>query len=333
MTTSGSAVSGSAVSGSAVSGYQHSPRPSFDHGTAIPRSQAARHVWGDTESGQVLDLVYVSNQRIHQLLFEIPAGGQFTHSADFRTVFGADEVLYVVEGGVALADPETGSVVRVAAGQAVFFGPGTWHHAFSWGPGPARILEYFAPPPATGTSGVYAQQQPLLRVSRYADDSVLGTIIPGQPEPAEPPRLAMIRPEDYVWRLDGNQDRVLTGIMASTPQLTVARCEVRGPRWSGWIGHRGDAGGYVLSGRLALWLADRGRAWDELGPGDGFFIPAGNQYQVRGLDHDPASYLLGYAPTNPPAPNPEAMNVPLLPPEGYQRDIHEPHPGQRTGEA
>jgi hypothetical protein len=121
----------------AASGYQHSPRPSYDHGTAILRSQAARHVWGDAESGEILDLVYVSNQRIHELLFEIPAGGQFTHSADFRTIFGADEVLYVVEGCVALADPQTGSVVRVAAGDAVFFGPDTWHHAFNFS-APAR---------------------------------------------------------------------------------------------------------------------------------------------------------------------------------------------------
>jgi mannose-6-phosphate isomerase-like protein (cupin superfamily) len=288
----------------AASGYQHSPRPSYDHGTAILRSQAARHVWGDAESGEILDLVYVSNQRIHELLFEIPAGGEFTHSADFRTIFGADEVLYVVEGCVALADPQTGSVARVAAGEAVFFGPGTWHHAFNFGPGPARILEYFAPPPATGTSGAYAQQQPLLPVSRYADDSELGTVIPGQARPAEATRLAVVRPDGYHWRLDGDRDRVLTGIIASTPQLTAGRCEVRGPRWSGWISHRGDAGGYVLSGGLALWLAGRGRGWDELAPGDGFFIPANEQYQVRSLSAGAATYLVGYAPTNPPATQP-----------------------------
>lgn len=290
----------------AASGYQHSPRPSYDHGTAIPRSQAARHVWGDAESGEILDLVYVSNQRIHQLLFEIPAGGQFTHSADFRTIFGADEVLYAVEGCVALADPQTGAVTRVAAGDAVFFGPDTWHHAFNFGPGPARILEYFAPPPATGTSGAYAQQQPLLAASRYADDAELGTILPGQARPAQPPRLAVVRPDDYRWRLDGDRARVLTGIIASTPQLTVGRCEVRGPRWSGWISHRGDAGGYVLSGGLALWLAGRGRSWDELDPGDGFFVPAGERYQVRALGEGGSSYLAGFAPTLPPAPEPPA---------------------------
>jgi mannose-6-phosphate isomerase-like protein (cupin superfamily) len=305
----------------AASGYLHSPRPSYDHGTAILRSQAARHVWGDAESGEILDLVYVSNQRIHELLFEIPAGGQFTHSADFRTIFGADEVLYVVEGCVALADPQTGSVVRVAPGDAVFFGPDTWHHAFNFGPGPARILEFFAPPPATGTSGAYAQQQPLLPVSRYADDAELGTILPGQARPAERPRLIVVRPDDYRWRLDGDRDRVLTGIIASTPQLTVGRCEIRGPRWSGWISHRGDAGGYVLSGGLALWLAGRGRSWDELAPGDGFFVPAGERYQVRALSDGGSSYLTGFAPTlqqtpeqqtpeqpapEPPAPQPSA---------------------------
>jgi mannose-6-phosphate isomerase-like protein (cupin superfamily) len=292
-----------------AAGYQHSPRPSYDRGTAVPRGRAARHVWGDPQAGEILDLVYVSNDRIHQLLFEIPPGGQFTHSDEFRTVFGADEVLYAVDGTVAVADPETGSVTRISPGEAIYFGAGTWHHAFNWGPGPARVLEFFAPPPATGTSGVYARQQPLITKSRYADDSVLGSLVPGRGRAAggggqvagggtpARPRFAVIRPEDYTWRLDGDRDRVLTGLLASTPQLTVGRCEVRGPAWSGWIGYRGDAGGYVLAGGLALRLSGRGREWDELAPGDGFFVPAGEQYEVRGLEPGVSSYLVGYAPT------------------------------------
>jgi mannose-6-phosphate isomerase-like protein (cupin superfamily) len=277
--------------------YQHSPRPSYPAGTAITAAQAARHVWGDPESGEVLDHVYVSNDKIHQLLFEVDAGGEFTHSASFRTVFGADEVLYLVEGRLAVADPETGQVVSICAGESVFFRAGTWHHAFNWGSTPARVLEYFAPPPSTGTSGDYARQRPLLAESRYADDSLLGTIVPGQPRPAAPPRLTVVRAEDYAWRLDGDAGGVLTGIIASTPLLTVARCEVRGPVWSGWLSHHGDAGGYVLAGELALRLESGGRAFDELGPGDGFFVPAGERYQVRGLAPGLASYLTGYAPT------------------------------------
>jgi quercetin dioxygenase-like cupin family protein len=299
-------------------GYQPSPRPSFTGAAVIARDAAARHVWGDAESGEVLDRIYVSNDRIHQLLFEICPGGQFTHSASFRTVFGADEVLYAIDGDLVVANPETGQLVRASAGEAVFFGRDTWHHAFNWGTGTARVLEYFAPPPATGTSGAYAQQRPFLERSSYAGDAVLGQVIPGASavpagaggspagaggpaQPAEaavgtarPGRLTVVRPQDYIWRLDGDRAPVLTGIIASTPRLTVVRCEVRGSGWSGWLSHPGDTGGYVLAGTLLLQLD--GRAWHELGPGDGFYLPGGERYQVRNAAAGITSYLAGSAP-------------------------------------
>jgi quercetin dioxygenase-like cupin family protein len=295
-------------------GYQPSPRPSFGGATVIARSQAARHVWGDAESGEILDRIYVSNDKIHQLLFEIPAGGQFTHSAEYRTVFGADEVLYAIDGDLVVANPETGQLVRISAGEAVFFGPDTWHHAFNWGTGPARVLEFFAPPPATGTSGAYARQRPLLARSTYAGDAAAGPAVPGarpaavpggQPglagpggEPGTGPgRLTVIRPQEHAWRLDGDRAQVLTGIIARTPRLTVARCEVRGTGWSGWLCHPGDTGGYVAAGRLLLQLG--GRAWHELGPGDGFYLPGGERYQVAGAAPGITSYLTGSAPPGP----------------------------------
>jgi len=297
----------------ASGGYQPSPRPSFGSAAVIARADAVRHVWGDAESGEVLDRIYVSNDRIHQLLFEIAPGGQFTHSASFRTVFGADEVLYAVDGDLVIANPETGQLVRVWPGEAVFFGPDTWHHAFNWGTGPARVLEFFAPPPATGTSGAYAQQRPLLESSRYSSDDLLGRLVPGaragragsqtgdQAAVGEagtvatrPGRLTVVRPQDYIWQLDGDRAPVLTGIIASTPRLTVVRCEVRGTGWSGWLSHTGDTGGYVLAGTLVLQLD--GRAWHELGPGDGFYLPGGQRYQVRNAAAGITSYLAGSAP-------------------------------------
>jgi quercetin dioxygenase-like cupin family protein len=286
-----------------TAGYQPSPRPSFGSAVVITRAGAARHVWGDAESGEVLDRIYVSNDRIHQLLFEISPGGQFTHSASYRTVFGADEVLYVVDGDLVVANPETGQLVRASAGEAVFFGPDTWHHAFNWGPGPTRVVEFFAPPPATGTSGAYAQRRPLLSSSRYSGDGVPGEVIPGEtgrvaPTAARPGRLTVVRPQDYTWRLDGDRAPVLTGIIASTPRLTVVRCEVRGTGWSGWLTHAGDTGGYVLAGTLLLRL--NGRAWHELSPGDGFYLPAGERYQVRNAAAGISSYLAGSAPTGSP---------------------------------
>ncbi|HUY44242.1 MAG TPA: cupin domain-containing protein [Streptosporangiaceae bacterium] len=286
-------------SGSApAAGYRPSPRPTFDHPAVIPKSGTTRHIWGDEESGEILDDIYVSSNKIHQLLFEIPIGGQFTHSPSFRTVFGADEVLYVVEGNVVFADPETGEVVRVGTGESLFFRPGTWHHAFNWAGYPARVLEFFAPPPVTGTSGAYAQLRPLLEDRRYRDSSVLANQIPGTPQRRVPRRLVVVRESEYWWQLDGTSGVVLSGIIASTPHLTVARSEVRGHRWSGWLAHGGDSSGYVLSGVLVLRVSggsDRG--WHELTPGDGFFIPEGSQYQVRNGTSRNAVYLAGAAPS------------------------------------
>jgi mannose-6-phosphate isomerase-like protein (cupin superfamily) len=137
-----------------------------------------RHLWGDVESGEVADWIYVSSQLIHALVFGLEPHGSFRHSPRYRTVFGADEILYVLEGVMAIANPETGEVHRVEAGEAVFFRRDTWHHAFAHGEGPLRVLELFAPPPSTGTSGAYAQTQPYLDHSRYADDELLEQLPP-----------------------------------------------------------------------------------------------------------------------------------------------------------
>src|SRR5271166_3630573 len=135
------------------SGYSPSPRPTFDGPAHIPYAAATRHLWGDTESGEVSDWIYVSSDRIHQLVFGLPPGGVFRHSEAYRTVFAADELLTVLSGEMVISNPETGEVYRVGTGQSVTFGRDTWHHAFSYGAEPLRVLELFAPPPSQGTSG------------------------------------------------------------------------------------------------------------------------------------------------------------------------------------
>ena len=147
-------------------GYRPSPRPSFDAPTAIRASDAVRHTWGDEEAGFVEDWIYVSSELIHAIVFGLPPGGAFRHSESFRTVFAADELLHVLQGTLVLANPETGEVVRADPGESVFFRRDTWHHGFSYGDDPLRVLEFFAPPPATGTSGAYARTRPYLDAER-----------------------------------------------------------------------------------------------------------------------------------------------------------------------
>src|SRR6476646_5919590 len=201
-------------------GYKPSPRPSFDAPTVLRADEVVRHTWGDADAGLVEDWIYVSSQLIHTIIFGIPPGGKFTHSESFRTIFAADELLYVLQGTLVLANPATGEVVRAEPGESVFFRRDTWHHGFSYGDAPLRVLEFFAPPPATGTSGAYAQTQPYLEVSRYSDDGILGNLLHAaryeacvdstQSPEARSRSFTVLDRRDAVWRLDTG---VLVGLL------------------------------------------------------------------------------------------------------------------------
>jgi hypothetical protein len=95
-------------------------RPTFDRPTLIRKSDVALQIWGDDESGEVADAIYVSNEKIHLMIFTMAPGGGFTHSGEFRTVFDADELYYVLQGELVMNNPETGEVhvAPTGAGQA-----------------------------------------------------------------------------------------------------------------------------------------------------------------------------------------------------------------------
>lgn len=151
-----------------------SPRPTFEGPTHIRYEQATRHVWGDHTSGEVIDWIYVSSNKIHQLVFALPSGGTFRHSDTHRTVFAADELYYVLSGTLVISNPETGEAHPVKAGESIFFQRDTWHHGFNYGTEPLRVLEFFAPPPSQGTSSAYAKTKPNVTSPKYTQDELLG---------------------------------------------------------------------------------------------------------------------------------------------------------------
>ena len=274
-----------------------SPRPTFDKPTPIPYEQATRHVWGDAGSGQVLDWIYVSSSKIHQLVFALPAGGQFRHSDAHRTIFAADELYYVLSGTLALANPESGEVQRLCAGEAAFFRRDTWHHGFNCGTEPLRVLEFFAPPPSQGSSSAYAKTKPNLTTNRYTQDQWLGQWPMARAEAARTARFSVLRDSDLLWRLEGQQQLALTGLLVSTDQLTVGKiCLLPGQVTDSEL-HGGDESLYVLEGTLTLSVAVPDSApWYELKAGDGFYLPQGTSHQYRNLSDRPVTVLFGVAP-------------------------------------
>lgn len=269
-------------------GYRPSPRPSFDAPTAIRAADAVRHTWGDEEAGIVEDWIYVSSELIHAIVFGLPPGGAFRHSRSFRTVFAADELLHVLQGTLVLANPETGEVVRAEPGENVFFRRDTWHHGFAYGDDPLRVLEFFAPPPVTGTSGAYAQTRPYLEESVYAIDGVVGTLV-GQPAAAG--SLRVLRRADAVWRLD---KEVLVGLIVSTEHLTVGTVTVPAGHSSLPETHAGEELVYVTRGELRV-EADGVDA--TLCPGDAFLVPSGTPHHYASDTDAVAEAIYGVAPS------------------------------------
>jgi quercetin dioxygenase-like cupin family protein len=277
--------------------YKPSPRPTFDRPTHIPYAQVTRHLWGDEASGMVDDWIYVSSDKIHQLVFGLAPGQAFRHSPEFRTVFGADEVLYVLAGRFGCANPETGEVQVAEPGEAIFFRRDTWHHGFSLGTEPLRVLEFFAPPPSTGTSGAYARTRPYVEQPAYTQDQWLGRLPMESAAAAAGRSMRVLRDADLHWRLEGRAQTALVGLYCATEHLTVGRLRLLPGQRSDIVVRGGDEGLYLLSGQLNVLAPEaEGQRWFELHPRDGFYLPQGAPRQYQNLTAEPVELLFGVAP-------------------------------------
>lgn len=277
----------------ATMGYKPSPRPTYDRPTVIPFADVTRHTWGNPEAGLVDDWIYVSSDLLHTIVFGMDPGKCFRHSEDFRTIFGADEVLHVLQGTFVIANPETGEVLRVEEGESVFFGKDTWHHGFSYGAEPVRVLEFFAPPPSTGTSGPYARTKEYLPEARwsYGDDSVIGTL-PGAT--ARTSTMRIVRQADRLHRLEGD---ALVGLIASTEQLTVASVRVVPGGMSDHVARGGDTLVFVEHGNVRVHVESAGEPNEfELARWDAAYVPRGASYRIEGASDEPADAIVGVAP-------------------------------------
>jgi mannose-6-phosphate isomerase-like protein (cupin superfamily) len=274
-----------------VTTYRPSPRPTFDRPVAIPYAGVTRHIWGDEQAGEVADWIYASTERVHALVFGLAPGAWFRHSPEFRTIFGADELLYVLSGTMVIANPETGEVLRVARGGSVFFRSDTWHHVHAHGNEELRVLELYAPPPSTGSSGAYARTRPYLEPAewRYGDDALLGRL-PG----AQPERRTLLEPE-AVWRRSLG---VLEGLYASTEHLTAGVLELNPGETSRVHTHGGDEVVYATEGALHVRaFGDEGTSVFELDPGDAAYVPQGVAHEYRSFGSSPARAIFGVAPS------------------------------------
>jgi quercetin dioxygenase-like cupin family protein len=271
--------------------------------THIRYADVSRLVWGDLESGEVADWTYASTQHIHQLVFGMPPGGSFRHSDRFRTIFAADILYYVLGGTLAMNNPETGEAHVVQTGESVFFRRDTWHHGHNLSTEPLRVLEYFAPPPAQGTSRKYALTRPNLTAIKGSQDQWLGSWPAGRAQAAASHTMRVVRDADALVRLEGARQELLVEIFVSTEHLTAGRMTLLPGRRSETRAFGGDLALYLVEGELFVRAGPEASiAVFEIQPRDGFYLPAGAPAEFFNYTSRACKFLFGVAPGYLPRP-------------------------------
>ena len=257
-----------------------------------------RRTWGDEEAGRLPDWFYADSVRLNLNIVGMAPNGAVLHSDANRARFGADELFYVLEGKMVQANPVTGEVLVINPGEAAFFRQDTWHHQWNYSNHQLRMLEFFQPPPKTGTGGAYARAgENLERPYKHGRDELLGRWPMAAEEAAKGQTMWAVREAGILWRLEGSVRgrEILVGIMASTEHMTVGKIEFLGGQRSCEFTHAGDKVLFLEQGNLHIEFPET-RRWVELNAWDGCRIPAGTRHSFYNMSHEPARAVFSVAP-------------------------------------
>lgn len=255
-----------------------------------------RRTWGDEQTGRLADWFYADDAELNLNIVGMPANGSAVASPANPTVFGADELFYVLEGTMVQSNPVTGEVFVVKPGEAIFFRKDTWHFQWNYSNTQLRMLEFFQPSPKTGTGGAYARAQPpLAGPPKQGQDELLGQWPMARDLPREKTTW-MIHEHDILWRIEGTvrTREILVGVLASTEHMTVAKMNFLGGHRSCEYVHNGEKVIFVESGTLHVEFPGT-KKWVELEAWDGLRIPAGTTHSFYNMSQDPATCLFSVA--------------------------------------
>ena len=265
--------------------YKPSPKPDFHEPTHIVYNQIETYMWGDEEAGKVKDWIYISNESLHQIIFGLEPGNNFKHSDQYRTIFGADELLYVLSGVLIINNPETGETHKILPGESVFFQKDTWHHAFNYSEEYLQVLEFFSPPPITGTSGAYAREKKLLKNIKYKRDKYL---YPSETFKNEN-SFKIIRTKDYIWSLEGDKQETLIGTLVKTQNLDVKIINLKPLQETNIFNFKKNTSYLSLSNNLEIFFDDKKKFL--LSEKDGLYLPSNYSFKIKNLNNFDAKII------------------------------------------
>jgi quercetin dioxygenase-like cupin family protein len=261
--------------------------------------EATRFLWGDRESGQVSDLIYGRGDRISGFIYLLGPGHWFGASKTWKPLYDQHRFYFVVQGTLALLDPETGEVAVAQPGEAVTWRGARYHFGYNVGEDELVVLDWFAPserPPDVAEIDYAPAKRDLAEVrgGRY---ELLGAWPDRRAE--ELSRRAAeggpvtVGPDTALHFVHGERLPLLVSILTSSPDLTGGTFALRGGCRSEPEQHPGDEVVFALTGRLNVHLPESGD-WFELGRLDCLFIPEGtpHEYWSYGAETTTAAFCV-----------------------------------------
>jgi quercetin dioxygenase-like cupin family protein len=261
--------------------------------------EATRFLWGDRESGQVSDLIYGRGDRISGFIYLLGPGHWFGASETWKPLYDQHRFYFVVQGTLALLDPETGEVAVARPGEAVTWRGARYHFGYNVGEDELVVLDWFAPSErAPDVAEIdYAPAKRDVDEVRGGRYELLGAWPDRRAE--ELSRRAAdggpvtVGPDTALHFVHGERLPLLVSILTSSPDLTGGTFALRGGCRSEPEQHPGDEVVFALSGRLNVHLPESGD-WFELSRLDCLFIPEGtpHEYWSYGAETTTAAFCV-----------------------------------------
>lgn len=273
----------------------------FKQPTLVRQAEAERFLWGDPESGQVADLIYGRGERISAVIYKLGPGHWFGASKAWKPYYAQHRFYYVVQGSLAIHDPETGEVARAGPGEAITWRGTRYHFGYNVGDDDVVVLDWFAPPeraPEVRESALMAAKPELkdVRGGRY---ELLGHWPDQRPvvqrKASEEGSIVTVGPSNALHFVHGARPPVLISILSSSGDLTAGTFDLRGGVSTEPEKHLGDEVIYAISGQLHVHLPESGD-WFELNPFDCVFLPEGTEHRYWNYAVQPARAVFCVAP-------------------------------------
>jgi quercetin dioxygenase-like cupin family protein len=270
----------------------------------VRHSEAVRFLWGDEESHQVADWVYGGGEQVGSFIFTLRPGEYFKWSKRWKPLYNQHRFYYVVEGDLAIHDPETGDVAVAREGEAIYWRGNKWHFGYNVGPKEVVVLDWALPreprpPGVTSEVEASALKPDLERVvnGRYDLLGKWPTELPRVRDDAfREGRPVTIRREDCLNVILGDELSVLVRLYVSSEAITAGAITLLPGQMTEPETHPGEEVVFSLRGRLNVYLPES-FDWFELQRLDTLFVPAGVSHQYCNYSAEPTELFFAVAPT------------------------------------